>query len=202
MVAKLPLAVSVAMLMSSPVAFAYNLLKNPDFSGGTSGWNVTHSGGGTASWESYLSGPADGIGGSLRLDSDTGASPTPAKSHADQCVDVSNYFDIDVAVTKFDNAPGGGGTTTFKLEVYDGAACAGNILSTITLPNAGVPVPGNTGATWTEVSVLGTPLPSGAISAKINLDATAPTSAISYVLVDHILVVPPDEIFPDDLEGN
>jgi len=197
---KLPSAVLIALLTASPTAFAWNLLTNPDFNGGTSGWNVTHTGGGTASWESYLSGP--GSGGSLRLDSDTGASPTPATSHADQCVDVSKYFDIDVAVTKFDNSPGGGGTTTFKLEVYDQAGCAGNILSTINLPNAGVPVPGNTGATWTEVSVLGTPLPSGGISAKISLDATAPTFSIAYFLVDHIQVVPADEIFPDAFEGN
>jgi hypothetical protein len=192
MSAKLPLVVCIALLAASPAAFAWNILKNPDFSGGTAGWNISHTGGGAAGWESYLSGP--GPGGSLRLDSD------PGTSHADQCVDVQKWFDIDVLVDKFNNAPGGGGTHTFKLDVFDQADCAGTILSTITLPEAGVTVTGNT-ADWTEVSVLGTPLPSGAISAMISLDTAAPSGSTSYFLLDHVQVVPPDEIFPDAFEG-
>jgi hypothetical protein len=194
MFAKLPLFVAVALLAASPAAFAWNILKNPDFVGGTANWNVTHTGGGTASWESFLSAP--GPGGSLRLDSD------PGTSHADQCVDVTKWFDIDVSVDKFNNSPGGGGTNTYKLDLFDQADCAGNILSTITLPDAGIIVKGNTGADWTEVSVLGTPLPSGAISAKISLDTAAPTGSTSYFLLDHVQVVPPDEIFPNDFEAN
>jgi len=201
MFAKFPAVVSLALLAASPSAMAWNLLKNPDFIGGTAGWNVTHTGGGGAGWESFLSAPADAAGGSLRLDSDTGGALTAATSHADQCVDVAKWLDIDVAVTKIDDSPGGGGTHTFKLDLYDQADCAGNIIGTITLPEAGVPVAGNNGAPWTEVSVLGTPLPAGAISAKMNLDTTAPTGQISYFLVDHILVVPPDEIFPDAFEA-
>ena len=202
MFTRLSAVVSLALLAVSPAASAWNALKNPDFIGGTSGWNVSHTGGGAAGWVSFLSAPADASGGSLRLDSDTGGSPTPAVSHADQCVDIARWLDLDVAVTKIDNSPGGGGTHTFKLDVYDQAGCTGNILSTITLPDAGVPVAGNNGAPWTEVSVLGTPLPAGAISARMNLDTTAPTGSISYFLLDHILVIPPDEIFPDAFEGN
>ncbi len=189
---KLPALVSLALLAASPAASAWNILKNPDFVAGTSGWNTS----GTASWESYLSAPADAAGGSLRLDSD------PGTAHADQCVDVSKWLDIDVSVTKFDNVPGGGGTHTFKLDVYGQPGCAGVVLSTITLPEAGVTVSGNQGASWTEVSVLGTPLPSGALSAKMNLDTAAASGEVSYFLLDHIQVVPPDEIFPDAFEGN
>ena len=186
------------LVLSSPDVLAYNLLKNPDFVkhpddvSGLVGWNTS----GAASWESYLSAPADGTGGSLRLDSD------PGTAHADQCVDVRKWLDIDVAVTKFNNASSGDGTHTFKLDVYDQAGCTGNILSTITLPETGAAVMGNNGATWTEVSVLGTPLPSGAISAKMNLDTAATSGSISYFLLDHVQVVPPDEIFPDEFEGN
>lgn len=188
---RIRLALIVFLAACAPAAQAWNVLKNPDFVGGTAGWNTSGSG----SWESYLSAPADAAGGSLRLDSD------PGTAHADQCVDVAKWLDIDVSATKFSNASSGDGTHTFKLVVYDQAGCTGNVLSTITLPEAGTAVMGNNGATWTEVSVLGTPLPSGAISAKMNLDTAATSGSISYFLLDHIEVVPPDEIFPDDFEG-
>jgi hypothetical protein len=184
-------AFATILVAVSSGAHAWNILKNPDFSGGTTGWNITHTGGGTASYESFLGSPA---GGSLRMDSD------PGTSHADQCVDVQKWLVIDIAVRAFNNVPGGGGTHTNKLDVYDAADCGGNILSTITMPDAGTPVVETPG--WYEVSVLGTPLPSGAISAKLSLDTAAPSGSTSYFLLDHAQVVPPDEIFPNAFELN
>ena len=82
------------------------------------------------------------------------------------------------------------------------ADCAGNVLSTITLPDAGVAVDGNPVSGWIEVSVPGTPLPSGAASARVSLDTIAGASGYSYYLLDNVQVVPPDEIFPDTFEAN
>lgn len=175
-------------------ALAYNVLKNPDFSGSTNGWNLSASGGGSASYESSAGSPA---GGSLRLQA-FGVNQT---AHADQCVDISKWLDIDFSARKFNDAEGGGGTHPFKLDIYDGAACSGNLLSTITLPEAGESFDCSPSC-WIEVSVLGSPLPSGAVSAKVNLDTIAGPTGYSYYLMDHVQVVPPDEIFPDAFDAN
>jgi hypothetical protein len=190
--------VVVLLILSSQEVFAYNVLKNGDFSGGTNGWNVNHTGGGTASYESYLGAPS---GGSLRLDADTGASPTPSNAHADQCVDVSRWFEIDISVAAFANSVAGG-TVTFKLDVYDGLDCTGTIVQTITATDSGTTVMGVNNSIWKVFSNTGTQLQGSALSAKMSLDADAPTSAISYYLIDQVQVVPPDEIFPDDYEGS
>lgn len=188
MSAKLPVALAIALLAASPAASAWNLLNNPDFTGSANDWNLSSTGGGSASYESFLGSPA---GGSLRLQAYGGQT-----THADQCVDIHKWLSVDFVLRKFDNAEGSGGTHNFKLDVYDGAGCVGNILSTITLPDAGDTLVDN----WVEVSVLGTPLPSGAVSAKVNLDTNGGASGVSYYLIDHVQVVPPDEIFPDDFE--
>ena len=177
------------VVLGTPDALAYNALKNGDFSGSTNDWNLSSTGGGTAGYESFLGSPA---GGSLRLQ----AYPVQA-AHADQCVDVHKWFSLDFALRKFDNAESGGGTHEFKLDIYDAASCGGTILSTITLPEAGTTL----GDSWVEVSVDGTPLPSGAVSAKVNLDTISGASGVSYYLIDHVQVVPTDEIFPDGFEG-
>jgi hypothetical protein len=195
MFAKLPLVVASALLAASPAASAWNILKNGDFSGGTSPWNLSATGGGTSGSESFFGSPA---GGSLRLQ----AYSINQTAHADQCVDVTKWFDIDFSVRKFVDGEGAGGTHSFKVDIYDAADCAGNILSTIALPDAGTGEDGNPASGWIEVSVLGTPLPSGAISAKVNLDAIAGSTGYSYYLMDHVLLVPPDEIFPNDFEPN
>ena len=194
MFAKL-LAASIALIAASPVASAYNVLKNGAFNGGTAGWNLSSTGGGAASSESYFGSPA---GGSLRLQSYNFG----ATSHADQCVDIHKWFALDFSLRKFNDGESGSGTHPFKLDVYDAAACLGNVLSTITLPDAGAAVDGNPATGWIEVSVLGTPLPSGAISAKVNLDTIAGASGVSYYLLDDVQVVPTDEIFPDGFEAN
>jgi hypothetical protein len=186
----------VAVMLAAPgMASAWNLLKNPGFTGGTTPWTLYAAGGGDASYESYFGSPA---GGSLRLQSYN----FNATSHADQCVDISKWTVIDFSVRQFDESPSGGGTHTFKLDIYDAAGCTGNKLgSPITLPLTGAPVDGNPVTGWFETSVLGTPLPSGAISAKVNLDVVAGSSTVAYFLVDDVQVVPPDEIFPDAFEG-
>jgi len=195
MSARLPrLLLLIATATLPGVASAWNALKNGDFSGGASGWNLSSTFGGSAGYESFFGTPA---GGSLRLQSydftDT--------AHADQCVDVQKWFDIDFSVRKFNNGESGTGTHSFKLDIYDAADCGGNKLSTIALPEAGTAEDGNPATGWIEVSVLGTPLPSGAISAKVNLDTIAGAAGVSYYLIDHVQVVPPDEIFPDAFEG-
>jgi len=183
------------LLLAAPLtASAYNVLKNGSFTGGISGWNVSSTGGGTAGYESYFGSPA---GGSLRLQSYN----FNATSHADQCVDISKWFALDFSLRKFNEGESGGGTHPFKLETYDGADCTGNVLSTITPPDAGDAVGGNPASGWIEVSVLGTPLPSGAVSAKVSLDTIAGPSGVSYYLLDEVQVVPPDEIFPDDFDS-
>jgi len=194
MFARLPALVSLALFAVSPAASAYNVLKNGAFNGGTASWNLSSSGGGAAGSESYFGSPA---GGSLRLQSYNFG----AISHADQCVDIHKWFALDFSLRKFVNGESGSGTHPFKLNVYDAADCDGNVLSTITLPDAGDAVGGNPATGWIEVWVLGTPLPSGAISAKVSLDAIAGASGVSYYLLDDVQVVPPDEIFPDEFEG-
>jgi len=139
-------------------------------------------------------------GGSLRLQSYN----IKATSHADQCVDIHKWFALDFSLRKFNNGESGSGTHPFKLETYDAADCGGNVLSTITLPETGdTVVDGSNPATgWSEVSVPGTPLPSGALSAKVSVDTIAGPTGVSYYLLDDVQVVPPDEIFPNDFEGN
>ena len=193
MFARLPFAVLITLLAASPGAFAWNLLKNPDFSGSTNSWNLSQTGGGGASYESVAGSPA---GGSLRLQAYAGQT-----AHADQCVDVSRWLNIDFGLRQFDNAEFDG-THTFKLDIYDTAACTGAKLSTITLPVAGGTGFDCSPTCWYEVSVLGTPLPSGAVSAKVNLDTNGGAAGVSYYLIDHVQVVPPDAIFPDAFEGN
>jgi hypothetical protein len=184
--------VFAAVLLAAPLsASAYNVLKNPDFSGGTSPWNLSATGGGTSDSESFFGSPG---GGSLRLQ----AFSINQTAHADQCADIGRWFAIDFSVRKFVEGEGSGGTHSFKVDTYDAADCGGNILSTITLPEVGTPEDGNPASGWIEVSVLGTPLPSGAISAKVSLDAIAGAAGYSYYLMDHVQLVPPDEIFPDD----
>ena len=184
------------LIVAAPNAFAYNVLKNGAFGGGTDGWNLSSTGGGAAGYESYFGTPA---GGSLRLQSYNFSST----SHADQCVDIRKWFALDFSLRKFNNGESGGGTHPFKLETYDAADCGGNVLSTITLPEMGdAVVDGSNPATgWSEVSVLGTPLQSGALSAKVSLDTIAGPTGVSYYLLDDVQVVPPDEIFPDEFEG-
>ena len=189
------LALSVAATTALPTpAAAWNLLKNPDFIGGTAGWNLSTTNSGTAGYESFFGSPDNG---SLRLQSynfnDT--------AHADQCVDVSKWLDIDFSARKLYDGESGTGTHAFKLQIYDAAECGGNVLGTITLPEAGASVDGNPVGAWVEVSVLGTPLPSGALSAKVTLDTVAGSAGVSYYIVDDVQVVPPDEIFPDAFEA-
>jgi hypothetical protein len=196
MFAKLPLAIFAALLIASPAASAYNVLKNGNFTGGSDRWNLSSTGGGQAGYESFFGTPA---GGSLRLQSYNFNST----SHADQCVDIHKWFALDFSLRKFNNGESGSGTHPFKLETYDAADCGGNVLSTITLPEMGdAVVDGNPATGWSEVSLLGTPLPSGALSAKVSLDTIAGPTGVSYYLIDDVQVVPPDEIFPDDLEGS
>jgi hypothetical protein len=192
MIARL-LATSIVLLAASPAAIAYNVLKNGTFNGppssGTSGWNLSAQG---AQWESYLGATA---GGSLHLDAD--AAGTPVNAHADQCVDVHQWFALDVVLAAFNNAEGGGGTHTFKLDVYDGFDCTGNIVQTITTTDSGETVMGINNSTWKIYSKTGTQLLGSALSAKMNLDTNAPPGGISYYLLDDVQVIPPDEIFPD-----
>jgi len=188
-------ALVAAMLVVPGTASAWNLLKNPNFTGSATPWSLSATGGGDASYESSFGSPA---GGSLRLQSYNFSST----SHADQCVDISKWTSIDFSLRQFDESPSGGGTHTFKLDIYDADGCTGNKLgSPITLPLTGAPVDGNPATGWFETSVLGTPLPSGAISAKVNLDVVAGSSTVAYFLVDDVQVVPPDEIFPDGFDG-
>jgi hypothetical protein len=196
MFAKLPLAAAAALLAASPAASAWNVLKNPGFTGGATPWNLSSTGGGDASYESFFGSPA---GGSLRLQSYN----FNATSHADQCVDISKWTVLDFSLRQFDESPSGGGTHTFKLDLYDTAGCTGNKLgSPVMLALTGDAVDGNPATGWVETSVLGSPLPSGAISAKVNLDVVAGASTVAYFLVDDVQVVPPDEIFPDEFEAN
>lgn len=194
--ASLPVAAAFAGIMAfSQTAAAWNVLKNPDFAfGATTGWNLSGASGGFAGGESMFGSPG---GGSLRLQSYNNAT-----SHADQCVDISKWFVIDFSLRKFNDGESGTGTHPFTLQVFDAANCGGNVLSTISLVEAGTAEDGNPATGWVEVSALGTPLPSGAVSAKVNLDAIAGPSGVSYYLLDNVQVVPPDEIFPNDLEPN
>jgi hypothetical protein len=188
--------IALLFVLSSADVFGYNVLKNPEFSGGATPWNLSATGGGDASYESFFGSPA---GGSLRLSSYN----FNATSHADQCVDVSKWTVIDFSLRQFDESPSGGGTHTFKLDIYDAAGCTGNKLgSPITLPLTGDPVDGNPATGWAQTLVPGTPLPSGAVSAKVNLDVIAGASTVAYFLVDDVHVVPPDEIFPDAFDGD
>jgi len=169
---------------------AYNALKNGDFTGGTGPWNLAQTGGGSAGWESFLGSPA---GGSLRLQSFDFFDTT----HADQCADVRRWSVLDFDLRQIDNLGTSSGKHTFELDLFDAADCTGNTVGTITPPQTGTAL----GDGWSEVSVLGTSLPSNAVSARVNLDVVAEASTVAYFLVDTVEVIPPDEIFPDDFEG-
>jgi hypothetical protein len=182
------LAIAAALVLPVP-AHAWNIVKNGDFVGGASGWTLSSTAGGNTGTESFFGSPANG---SLRL----AATSANSTAHAEQCVDVSKWLALDFSLRQLSNGEYGGGAHPFTLDVYDGAACAGNKLATITLPLSGDAVDGNPVGAWIEVSVPGTPLPSGAASAKVNLDALAGPTGASYYYVDHVQVVPPDEIFP------
>ena len=186
-------AVATATTALPPHAAAWNLLKNPDFLGGTSGWNLSATNTGTAGYESFFGSPANG---SLRLQSYAAND----SAHADQCVDVSKWLAVDFSVRKLYDGESGTGTHAFKLQIYDGADCGGNVLGTIALPESGAAVDGNPVGAWVEVSVPGTPLPSGALSAKVTLDTIAGPAGVSYYIIDDVRVVPPDEIFPNAFE--
>ena len=185
----------VMLVLWSPNVLAYNAFKNGDFSGGVAlpNWNHT----GPASWESFLGGAA---GGSLRLDADAGG--VSVNAHADQCVDVHKWFAIDIVLAAFNNSEGGGGTHTFKLDVYDGLDCGGNIVQTITAVDSGTTINGVNNIPWKVFSNTGTQLVGAALSAKMNIDTDAPPGGISYYLVDDVQIIPPDEIFPDEFESN
>lgn len=190
----LAIAVASATIALPRVAAAWNLLKNPEFTGSTDNWNPIGTSGAIVGYESFFGSPGNG---SLRLQSQS----MNATSHAAQCVDVSKWQVIDFSLRKLYDGESGTGTHSFRLETYDAANCGGNLLAgTIVLPDAGTAVDGNPVGLWVEVSVLGTPLPSGALSAKVVLDTNAGSSGMSYYIFDHIQVVPPDEIFPDDFE--
>ena len=139
---------SAALLVASPAASAWNVLKNGAFTGGADGWNLSGTGGGQAGYESYFGTPAGGPCGCSRTTS-------ADSSHADQCVDIHKWFALDFSLRKFNNGESGSGTHPFKLDLYDAADCGGNVLSTITLPEAGDAVDGNPATGWIEVSVLG-----------------------------------------------
>jgi len=190
------ISLALALVAASPVTLALNLLQNGDMVGGTSGWNLSASGGGSAGSESFFGSPA---GGSLRLQSYTFG----AISHADQCVDVHKWITIDFALRKFVNGESGSGTHPFKLTFYDAADCGGNMLDSVALPEAGIAMSGdgsNPASGWIEVALLGTVIPVGTISARVDLDAIAGASGVSYYLLDHVQVGPFDVIFPDDFE--
>lgn len=123
-------------------------------------------------------------------------------AHADQCVDVHKWFAIDIVLAAFNNSEGGGGSHTFKLDVYDGLDCGGNIVQTITAVDSGTTINGVNNIPWTVFSNTGTQLVGAALSAKMNIDTNAPPGGISYYLVDDVQVIPPDEIFPDDFKSN
>jgi hypothetical protein len=193
--ARISFALAAALLISPLTASAWNVIKNPDFTGGITPWTTTFTNSGYPGFESFFGSPGNG---SLRLQSynfnDT--------SHAEQCVDIHKWSVIDFSLRKIDAGESGTGTHPFALQVFDAADCGGNVLSTIPLPESGTAVDGNPATGWIEVSVLGTPLPPGAISARVSLDTIAGTSGVSYYLIDHVQVVPVDEIFPDDFDGS
>lgn len=191
------LLMTLAAALLPGVAFGWNALKNPDFNPAlhTADWTLTGTG---AQWESYLGAAA---GGSLHLDADGGGA-NPVNAHAEQCVDVHRWFAVDVTLAAFNNAESGGGTHNFKLDVYDGLDCTGNIVQTITTVDSGATVPGINNSTWKVYSKTGTQLLGTALSAKMNIDTNAPPGGISYYLIDDVQVVPPDEIFLDSFGGD
>jgi hypothetical protein len=196
MLARLPIAaIAIALLAAPGAASAWNVVKNPDFTGGIAPWATSYTNSGYPGSESYFGSPSNG---SMRLQSFN----TNDTSQAVQCVDIHLWSVIDFSLRKLSNGESGTGTHPFKLEVFDAAACGGNIISTIVLPEGGAAEDGNPVSGWTEVSVLGTPLPSGAISARVNLQTLAGTSGFSNYFVDHVQVIPVDEIFPDDFDGD
>jgi hypothetical protein len=183
---------AVLLVAAAPGAFALNLVYNPDFNTDTSGWTLLPQAGGSAYRDFSFSSPGPGV---LRLD----AYGNGAIAEARQCVDIHKWTTIDFSLHYFPNATQG--YHEFKLDVYDAAGCTGNVLDSLyPIEAAAVPVDGYPATGWLEAGDYGYTLPSGALSARLDLADAGTVAGNASYLIDHVQVGPLDVIFADDFE--
>jgi hypothetical protein len=194
--AKLPPWFAALLIALSPSAFAINMVTNPDFDADTSGWTLLPQSGGGVYRDCCFGSPNDGT---LRLD----AFAPGAIAEATQCVDIHKWTitGIDFAMRYFADASAG--THLFQLQIYDTAGCTGTLLDTI-YPDEGAAVaqPGDPATGWFEAGDYGYTLPTRALSALLDVNATGTAAGNASYFVDHVQVGPLDVIFVDDFDGD
>lgn len=184
---------AILILVSSPGAFAIDVVSNPDFDSDTNGWTLL-SAGGSAYRDCCFGSPTTGT---LRLD----ANFNGATAEARQCVDLHKWTQtgLDFALRYFPNSPWG--FHEFKLEIYDAAGCGGNLLDTLyPIEGAAVPVSGTPDTGWLEAGFYNYALPAGALSARLDFGVAGTAAGNASYLIDHVQVGPLDVIFADDFE--
>ncbi|HEX6833606.1 MAG TPA: hypothetical protein VF132_08735 [Rudaea sp.] len=190
-------AIVAAVLLSASTLHATNAVQNPNFTGGISGWSASSVGGG-AYYESYFGSP---VGGALRLDTNS----FNATAQGTQCVDLHKFVTMNAIALDFSlryaiNGQSGTGTHQFKLEVYDQAGCAGNLLTTLVPDEAQAIAVDGIGAGWKEAGQYGTAYPPGALSALVSVQTASGSAGVANFMIDDVYVGPLDVIFADDLE--
>jgi len=153
------LALAIGSLLALP-ATAANLIPNPDFNGGTTGWSMSTTGSGTATLDTTTGLPD---APSVRLVA------TPANTDVSvfsSCVAVDDSQNVDL----FANLRGNAGAATFEIDTFSDSACA-TVLSQI------VSTPVQANQTWTPYSLENVALPNGSRSAQVVLTATEGSDA-------------------------
>jgi len=167
------LALAIGSLLALPAAAA-NLIPNPDFSGGTTGWTMSTTGSGTATLDTTTGSPD---APSVRLIA------TPANTDVSvfsSCVAVDDSQHVDLVA----NVRGNAGAATLEVDTFSDDACA-TALSQI------VSTPVQANQTWTPYSLQDVALPNGSRSAQVVLTATEGTDATAGdANFDHIELGP------------
>ena len=167
------LALAIGSLLALPAAAA-NLIPNPDFTGGTTGWTMSTTGSGTATLDTTTGSPD---APSVRLIA------TPANTDVSvfsSCVAVDDSQHVDLVA----NVRGNAGAATLEVDTFSDDACA-TALSQI------VSTPVQANQTWTPYSLQDVALPNGSRSAQVVLTATEGTDATAGdANFDHIELGP------------
>ncbi|GEM_PF-3995463 len=187
------LLVAIAQPLSAQVA---NRLTNPDFAMDLAGWTTSTQNGASLYRDSCFGSPASGA---MVLS----ANGTGRLAHAEQCIDVSTLTGIEVMLRKLKSTENGTGGHRFRLQVFDGAACAGNVLLDMDLPETGSTYPDAcTSIAWTGIDSGPMALPANATSALLSLETSGGAmSGNSTYIFDHIELGEPDTLFRDGFEG-
>lgn len=167
------LALAIGSVLAFPAAAA-NLIPNPDFTSGTTGWTMSTTGTGTATLDASTGDPQ---APSIRVV----ANPAnTAVSVFSSCVPVDDSQSVDLLV----NLRGNAGAATVEVDTFGDVNCSSaltQVVSTAVQANQ----------TWTTYTLPNVPLPNGAQTAMVVLTATEGTDgSAGDANFDHIQLGP------------